>query len=358
MTNLPTALAQKLPEPAGATAGGEIVHRYRLRNVHGLQMDVMSLGGVVTELLVPDRNGKLSNINLAAEGVAFYESAKNPYFGALIGRVGNRIGQGRFTLDGQSIQLNCNNGPNHLHGGPKGYHARVWTVQPIASPDGAAIELRLTDPAGAENYPGKMEVRVVYTLTNSNGWRIDYEATSDAPTPINLTQHAYFNLRDGGMTDVLGHQLRIHAHGYTPVNDQLIPTGDIASVKGTPFDFTQTKSIGQDIAKTPGNPNGFDHNYVLEGAAGQLREIAEVYEPTTGRVMQVLTTEPGVQFYSGNFLDGTITSSSGAVLQKHHGFCLETQHFPDAVNQPKFPSTILRPGQTYRSRTEYRFSVR
>ena len=355
---LPTAVAERLPQPVGATRDSVIVHQYRLTNVHGMQMDVWSMGGIVTKLTVPDRNGKFENVVLSCEHLAFYESSLNPYFGALIGRYGNRIGHGRFTLDNKTYKLAQNNGENHLHGGVKGYDKRVWNVKPIPSVDGAALELTLTDPDGMENYPGTVRVKVIYTLTNDNAWRIDYEATADAATPINLTQHAYFNLKDCGKTDVLGHDVTLNCDGYTAVDASLIPTGEIAPVINGPMDFTKPKSIGKDLHLVDAMPQGYDHNFVIRGKAGDLRQCAEVYEPTSGRVMKVFTTEPAVQLYTGNFLDGTITGRDGAVYHQHHGMCLETQHYPDSPNKPQFPNTILRPGATYRSRTEYRFSTR
>jgi aldose 1-epimerase len=343
-------------KPFGTTADGHAVDAYTLTNSSGASATIITYGGIVTGLHVPDKAGTLGDVVLGFDNLQQYET-QSPYFGALIGRVGNRIAKGKFSLDGHDYTLATNNGPNSLHGGDKGYDKRVWTASPVNSLDGPALRLTLTDPDGAEGYPGTVLVTVVYTLTNTNALRIDYTATTDAPTPINLTNHSYFNLKDAGATDMLGHLLQVNADTYTPVDDTLIPTGEIAPVKNTPIDFTQPKPIGRDLKAMGGNPAGYDHNLVLRSTTGTLALAATVTEPTTGRRMEVWTTQPGVQFYSGNFLDGTATGKHNARYNQYHAFCLETQHFPDAVHHPNFPSIILRPGQTYRQTTEYRFTT-
>lgn len=335
--------------PFGATQDGETVTLYTLTNARGTVAKILDFGGIVTELWVRDGKGELGNIVLGFDSLEPYET-KSPYFGALIGRVGNRIAGGRFSLDGKEYSLATNNGPNALHGGLKGYDKRVWTVEGTTD---NSLTLSLIDPDGHEGYPGTVSVRVVYTLTDEDVLRLEYTATTDAATPINLTNHTYFNLKDAGATDVLGHVVRFEADRYTPVDETLIPTGEIAPVAGTPIDFTAAKPIGQDIEAM----GGYDHNLVLRSTDGSLALAVVVTEPTTGRRLETWTTEPGCQFYSGNFLDGTITGNGGVPYGKHHAFCLETQHFPDSINHPNFPSTVLRPGETYSSTTEYRFSA-
>ncbi len=315
---------------------------FALRNAHGLEARITNYGGIWTHMLVPDRNGKLGDVLLGFDTPAGYQG-DHPYFGALIGRVGNRIARGRFELDGQQYQLATNNGPNHLHGGLKGYDKVIWKARRL-SPQ--ALELTYTDPAGANGYPGQVDVTVVYTLTDADELRIDYTARSDARTPLNLTNHAYFNL--GGSPDILGHLLQLYADRYTPVDETLIPTGEILAVSGTDMDFTRPRPIGK---------GGYDHNFVVNGAAGTLRPVARVEEPSSGRVMEIFSDQPGVQFYSGNFLDGTLHGKGGRAYPLHGGFCLETQHFPDSVNQPNFPSVILNPGETFKSTTVHKFSV-
>lgn len=335
--------------PFGTTASGEAVTLYTLTNARGTVSKILDFGGIVTELWVKDKNGELGNVVLGFDSLAPYET-KSPYFGALIGRVGNRIANGRFTLDGKEYSLATNNGPNALHGGLKGYDKRVWTVDGTTED---SIALSLIDPDGHEGYPGTVSAKVVYTLTDEDVLRLEYTATTDAATPINLTNHTYFNLKDAGATDVLGHVLQFQADHYTPVDDTLIPTGEVAPVAGTPIDFTTAKPMGQDIEAM----GGYDHNLVLRNTGGTLALAAVVTEPTTGRRLETWTTEPGCQFYSGNFLDGTVHGNGGATYGKHHAFCLETQHFPDSINHENFPSTVLRPGETYSSTTEYRFSA-
>lgn len=343
----------------GQMPDGTPIQKWELDNGAGLRAEVAALGGTILRLFVPDQHGQSTNVLLGPPTPESILGSTSPYLGSLIGRVGNRIRNAQFTLDGVTHKLAPNAPPNHLHGGRVGYDKRLWHVEPMASTDGAAIQLSLTDPAGTEGYPGTLEVRVVYTLTTAGAWRIDYEATAvDAATPINLTQHAYFNLRDAGKNTIDEHLMEIFAQAITESDDALMPTGKIKQVANTVFDFRTPKPIGQDLKNVGNIPVGFDHNYIIDGPPGTLRHAAQVYEPHTGRVMSVLTTEPAMQFYCGNFLDGTFNGHDGFAYEQHTGFCLETQHYPDAPNIPTFPDTILRPGKTYRSTTEYRFSVR
>ncbi len=342
----------------GHMPDGTPVQKWQLDNGAGLTAEVIALGATITRLNVPDKHGKSTNILLGVDSVDAIFAPGGPYLGALIGRVGNRIRGARFTLDGKTYPLAPNAAPNHLHGGMIGYDKRLWHVTPIVSTEGAGIELTLTDPAGTEGYPGTVNVRVVYTLTTAGAWRIDYAATTDAPTPINLTQHAYFNLRDAGKTPIDEHEMEIFAQRMTVSDDALMPTGDIVPVADTVFDFRATKPIGKDLRSVGNVPVGYDNNYIIDGVPGTLRHAAQVYERHSGRVMNVFTTEPAMQFYCGNSLDGTLIGHDGFGYQQHAGFCLETQHNPDSPNIPAFPDTTLRPGKTYRSTTEYRFSVR
>ena len=330
----------------GTTKEGESVEAYVLTNRKGAQATILSYSGAVASLTVPDGAGAMGNVVLGCDSVAGYEAS--PHFGALVGRVANRIARGTFELDGKTYHTPINNGPNTLHGGPEGYSKRVWTVEPRRDHDGPSLKLTIDDPDGHMGFPGHVKVEVHYTWTDSDVLRIHYRATTDAPTPINLTNHSYFNLKDAGETDVLSHVLRLDADAFTPVDDTQIPTGEIRPVEGTPFDFRTAKPIGAEIAAVPG---GYDHNFVLEGGGPRLRLAAMVDEPSTSRHLEVWTDQPGVQFYTGNFLDG----SNG--YAKHAALCLETQHFPDSVHHPEFPNTILRPGETFETTTEYRFSV-
>jgi aldose 1-epimerase len=303
--------------------------------------------------------GKNADVVLGFDNVAQYEGKDNPYFGATTGRVANRIAKGKFTLDGKEYSLALNNGPNHLHGGVKSFNRRIWTAAPKEAPSGPSVTFRYVSPDGEEGYPGTLTTDVTYTLTNDNELRIDYKATTDKATVVNLTNHSYWNLHGAGSgRDVLDHVLMLSADNYTPVDATLIPTGEIASVKGTPFDFTAPKPIGKDIARTTGDPNGFDHNFVVNGKAGELRKCALVVDPDTGRTLEIWTTEPGVQFYTGNFLNGTVTGVGGKPYKKHDAFCLETQHYPDSINHPKFPTTVLNPGQTFTSTTVHKFGTK
>ncbi|WP_409070859.1 aldose epimerase family protein [Hymenobacter sp. HSC-4F20] len=342
----------------GKTQDGTEVQLYTLTNTHGLKVSITNYGGTITSLLVPDKAGKLGDVVLGFDQVSGYQSPEflksGPYFGALIGRYGNRIKGGKFTLDGKEYTLAKNNGPNTLHGGKQGFDKVLWQAQPGTSAEGQTLTLTYLSKDGEEGYPGNLNVTVVYTLTNDNALKIDYSATTDKATPVNLTNHAYFNLGLGQTKDVLGHEVTIAADRYNVVDAGLIPTGELRPVKGTPFDFTTPHSIGERIGQVPG---GYDHNWILNQTSG-LHTAATVYEPTTGRTMEVRTTEPGLQFYTGNFLDGTLKGKGGTVYGKHAGFCMETQHFPDSPNQPKFPTTILKPGQTLQSTTIYTFGVR
>jgi aldose 1-epimerase len=337
----------------GKTEDGKSVDLYTLTNANGLKAEIITYGGIVTSLQVPDRNGKLADIVLGCDDVNDY-AKKSPYFGALIGRYGNRIAKGRFTLDGVEYKLATNDGPNHLHGGKKGFDKVVWKAKPMQTKEGPALELTYLSRDGEEGYPGNLSCTVVYTLTNKNELKISYKATTDKATIVNLTHHSYFNLAGFSSGDILGHTLQIFADRFTPVDKTLIPTGEIKPVKGTPMDFTKPMAIGSRIKDVEG---GYDHNYVLNSSDGSLALAASVYEPKTGRVMEIYTTEPGIQFYSGNFLDGSL-KGKGAVYNKHAGFCLEAQHFPDSPNEPDFPSVVLRPGQKYTQLTVHKFSAR
>ena len=341
-------------------ADGQSVALYTLTNRNGVEAKITPYGGIVVSLKVPDRNGKLGDVVLGFDNLDSYLKGNDPYLGALIGRYGNRIGNGRFTLNGVEYKLATNNGPNHLHGGIKGFDKVVWNAQPAKTRRGAKLTLTYRSRDGEEGYPGNLSVRVVYTLTDNNELKIDYSATTDKDTVVNLTHHSYFNLAGQGNGDILNHQLMINADRFTPVDSTLIPTGELRSVKGTPFDFKQSTAIGARINQEDEQlkfGKGYDHNFVLNGRTGILRQAAKVTETSTGRVMEVWTTEPGLQFYSGNFLDGK-TGKQGKSYQIRYGLCLETQHFPDSPNKPDFPATVLRKGRIYRTTTIYKFAAR
>lgn len=344
--------------PFGKTRDGKAVEIYTLTNAHGLEMRVITYGGIITSLKVPDRAGHLDDIVLGFDTLDGYLK-DSPYFGAIVGRYGNRIAKGQFTLNGATYKLATNNGPNHLHGGVKGFDKVIWNGVPGDSADGVSVTLTRTSPDGEEGYPGNLQASVRYTLTDKNELAIDYRATTDKATPVNLTQHSYFNLAaDSG--DILGHELTIHASRYTPVDATLIPTGELAPVQGTPFDFQKATAIGARIATDDAqlkNGGGYDHNWALDRGGSGLQPAARLVDPKSGRTLDVATTEPGLQFYSGNFLDGSITGKGGRVYKRRTGLCLETQHFPDSPNHPSFPSTILQPGQTYSSKTVFTFGV-
>lgn len=336
------------------------MERYTLMNAHGMEVTVLAYGGIVQSLRVPDRDGQLANVVLGFDNLDDYVE-KSPYFGAIVGRHANRIARGRFTLDGTPCTLAINNGPNALHGGEKGFDKRVWTASGITP---SSLTVGYTSPDGEEGYPGTLDVRVTYSVSDANELRIDYLATSDALTVLNLTNHSYFNLAGEGSGTIYDHLLQLNASRFTPVDETLIPTGEIVPVAGTPFDFTTAKPIGQDIRDASSGQiliaQGYDHNFVLdrpEGDDTSLVHVARVTQPMSGRVMDVTTTQPGVQFYSGNFLDGSFAGTGGRVYRQGDGFCLETQHFPDSPNQPGFPSTRLQPGEEFTSATVYTFSV-
>ena len=340
--------------PFGTMPDGTPVELYTLTSPNGLVCVVVTYGAVITELHVPDRDGRLGDVVLGFDSLPAYVS-DSPCFGAAVGRVANRIAKGRFTLDGETYTLGINNPPNNLHGGPKGFDKAVWKATVAESPDGPSITLRHLSPDGDQGFPGALSARVTYTLTRGNELKIDFTATTDKATPVNLTNHSYFNLACGG--DIEGHVLLLNAARYTPTDESLIPTGEIAPVAGTPLDFTREKPVGRDIGKVPGL-KGYDHNLVIDGGGQGPVLAARVHEPTSGRVMEVVTDQPGVQLYTSNSFDGTLVGKYGAAFPLHAGLCLETQHFPDSVNKPGFPTTILRPGETLRSTTLYRFSAR
>jgi len=341
--------------PFGTMADGTPVDIFTLKNAYGLEVRTIPYGAIIVSIKAPDRAGKLDDVVLGFDALNGYLK-QSPYFGAVVGRYGNRIARGQFAIDGTTFHLATNNGPNHLHGGVKGFDKRLWHAEVFLRQAEAGVVYTLTSPDGDEGYPGTLNVTVTYTLSDSNALTVDYEATTDKATVINLTQHSYFNLAGHG--DILGHRLTIDADRFTPVDATLIPTGELAAVDGTPFDFRKSTPIGERIgADNPQikNAGGYDHNWVLNGSAGTLRHAAKVEDPSSGRTLDVSTTEPGLQFYSGNFLDGSLTGKSGQVYQKRAALCLETQHFPDSPNHPGFPSTILQPGARYVSKTVFTF---
>jgi len=332
---------------------------YTLTNDNGVRVKITNWGALVVSLEVPDRDGQLDNVVLGFETLDSYLGG-HPFFGCVVGRYGNRIARGRFTLDGVEYRLAINNGPNHLHGGIMGFDKFVWKSEELEREAGPAVKFSHVSPDQDEGYPGTLSVEVVYTLTHDNELRIDYTATTDAPTVVNLTNHSYFNLAGAGSGDILDHEVTLHCDRYLPVDDGLIPTGDLHSVSRTPLDFQEPQTIGSRIQQITGEHfgGGYDHCFVIKNATGEdLVAAARVREPESGRVMEVFTTEPGVQLYTGNFLDGSVSAPNGKPYEKFHGFCLETQHFPDSPNQENFPSTVLRPGDTYESSTVYKFST-
>lgn len=340
----------------GVTTDGVAIDRYTLVNPNGLEADIITYGGTLISLRVPDRSGVLADVVLGFDTLEPY-LGEHPYFGSLIGRYANRIAGGRFELNGHSYALACNDGPNHLHGGPHGFHRTVWSAREDASADGSSLELTYLSRDGEEGYPGNLSVTVVYTLTDQDELRIDYTATTDQATIINLTNHSYFNLAGHG--NILGHELELAASHFLPIDPTSIPLGELRPVQGTPMDFTTPTVIGNQIDVDDEQiryAQGYDHTWVFDKESGSLEMVGRLSEPTTGRVMEVYTTEPGVQFYSGNLLDGSLTGKGGQIYTKHSGLCLEMQHFPDSPNHPQFPSTVLRPDETYCQTTIYRFS--
>lgn len=347
----PAREAQLSREAFGTTPGGVAVELLTLANAHGMELRVMTYGGIIVSLKVPDRDGIPGDVVLGYDSLAGY-LRDSPYFGAIVGRYGNRIARGRFTLGGVEYRLATNNGPNHLHGGVRGFDKVVWSADPFRTDSSAGVTFRHTSPDGDEGYPGTLQAAVTYTLTSRNELILDYEATTDRATPVNLTQHSYFNLAGSG--DILGHVLELAADHYTPVDATLIPTGAIAPVEQTPFDFRTPQRIGARIGEDHEQlryGGGYDHNFVLTRPDTGLVLAARLTDSLSGRTLEIRTTEPGVQFYSGNFLDGSITGKQRTVYRRRTGLCLETQHFPDSPNHPGFPATILEPGQVYRSRT-------
>jgi len=344
-------------EPFGQTKDGTTVYLFTLRNAKGAEARISNYGGLVVSLKVPDRNGKLGDVVLGFDKLSDYIK-DSPYFGALIGRYGNRIARGKFTLDGKQYTLATNNYPNALHGGVKGFDKVVWTPTLFASPQGPALKLHYLSRDGEEGYPGNLSVTAVYTLTEDNALKLEFTATTDKDTVVNLTHHSYFNL--AGKGTILNHIVMIPADKYTPIDSTLIPTGELAPVEGTPFDFRTPTPIGARINQDNEQlkfANGYDHNWVINKPLGQYGLMARVTEPTTGRVLEVYSNEPGLQFYSGNFLDGTLTGKGGWVYQFRDGFCMEPQHYPDSPNKPQFPSVVLKPGQTFHNTIVYKFST-
>lgn len=335
----------------GETKEGKKVDLYTLTNRNNMIVKITNYGGIVTSIIVPGKKGEPADVVLGFSTLAEYQ-ATHPYFGAIIGRYGNRIAKAKFTLDGVTYTLAANNGNNHLHGGIIGFDKVVWQAEEFTKKDEVGLKLHYLSKDGEEGYPGNLSVVVAYSLTGNNELKIDYLAETDKPTPVNLTHHSYFNLEGAGSGDILGHLLTIHADRYTAVDEELIPTGQIKDVTGAALDFRKPVAIGARIKDVTG---GYDHNFVLNNFSGSLQPAASVTAPVSGRRMDVFTSEPGLQFYSGNFLDGSITGKNGKVYHKHYGFCLETQHFPDSPNQAAFPAAVLRPGQEYRQRTIYKF---
>ena len=343
--------------PFGTTPAGETVECYTLSNPLGMEARIITYGGVLTLLTTPDREGIMANVVLGFDNLSDYIE-RSPYFGAIVGRYANRIAQARFTLDGVDYHLEANAGPNALHGGSQGFHTKIWNAQADEVEDGTALVLDYVSPDGEAGYPGELAVQVVYTLSYADELRIDYRATTDKPTVVNLTNHSYFNLAGEGDGSIYDHSLKLNASRYTPVDESLIPSGKISSVAGTPLDFTRPGRMGAHIRSAHEQVRrgrGYDHNFVLDRYGTDLTLAARVVESTSGRILELYTTEPGVQLYTGNGLDGGLIGPSGSAYRQSDGFCLETQHFPDSPNRPEFPSTVLRPGETYRSTTIFRF---
>jgi aldose 1-epimerase len=357
---MPQPASRLTQQPFGQSPDGEAIEIVTLSNLNGIEVRVMTYGGVIVTLRTPDRERRVDDIVLGHDDAAGYFTSA-AFFGTLVGRYANRIAKGRFTLDGREYVLATNNGPNHLHGGRKGWDKAVWRPEAFNDRRGVGVTLTHTSRDGDEGYPGTVKATVTYTLKDADELQIDYVATTDKPTIINLSQHSYFNLAGTRAASILDHEVSINADRYTPVDAGLIPTGELAPVQGTPFDFRQPTAIGARIDQTHEQlerGRGYDHNFVLNRQRDGLIPAATVYEPTSGRTLEVLTTEPGVQFYTGNFLNGTITGKGGVKYGYRAGFCLETQHFPDSPNRPNFPTPVLRPGETYRSTTVFKFGTR
>src|ERR1051326_870277 len=345
-------------KPFGKTQDGTPVDLYTLRNRHGMEVKITNYGGIVISISVPDRNGHFGDVVLGYDNLEGYLK-ENPFFGAMVGRYGNRIANAKFTLNGKEYKLPANNGPNCLHGGLKGFDKVVWQAKSLATPEGAALELSYTSKDGEEGFPGNLSVTAVYTLTDDNGLKLEYTATTDKDTIVNLTQHSYFNL--AGKGDVLKHEVMINADKFTPTDKNLIPTGALKPVQGTAVDFRKPTPIGARINQDDEQlkfGGGYDQNWVINNPPGKLGVMARVYEPTSGRVLEVLSTEPGMQFYTGNHLSGKITGKGGWVYEPRSAFCMEPQHFPDSPNHPEFPSVVLKLGQEYHNTIIYRFSVK
>ena len=340
-------------QPFGVLASGEAIEQVTLRLPSGVSCTLISYGATLTHLHAPDRTGTLADVVLGFDDLASYAESR-AYFGAIAGRFANRIARGRFALNGVTHELPLNDPPNHLHGGLRGFDRYAWKVD-VPDTSRPSVQFRMRSPSGDQGYPGSLEVAVTYTLCEPATLRIEFEARTDAPTVVNLTNHAYFNLRGSGT--ILDHEVTLHAPHYTPSDANLVPTGEIAPVAGTPLDFRRRKRVGRDIGLLTNKPQGYDHNFVLESSGQALGAAANVREPSSGRTLDVWTTEPGIQFYTGNFLNASILGKAGRIYDQYTGFCLETQHFPDSPNQPSFPSTVLVPGSVFRSQTEFRFGV-
>jgi aldose 1-epimerase len=352
--------AMKIDKEAYGEVDGKPVDLYTLTNANGVEMKVTNYGGIVTSLKVPDKYRNLGDVVLGYDNLQDYVKS-NPYFGCIVGRYGNRIGKAKFTLNGVGYTLAKNNGDNSLHGGIKGFDKVVWDAQAVVGADSVSVEFKYMSKDGEEGFPGNLSVTVTYALTNDDELKIDYLATTDEVTVVNLTHHSYFNLAGAGSGDILGHELMLAADKFTPVDEGLIPTGELRPVAGTPMDFTQPTVIGDRINQDYEQlvfGKGYDHNWVLNSGGGSMALAASVYEPKTGRMMKVYTTEPGMQFYAGNFLDGSNIGKGGKAYEFRNGFCLETQHFPDSPNMPDFPSTVLKPGEEYKTTTIYKFSAK
>lgn len=342
-----------ITEKAFGVIGSDSVTQYTITNPSGMQVSILNYGGTVTNIITPDRDKKMGDVVLGFDSLSGYLQKTNPYFGCLVGRYGNRIAKGQFKIDGQQYQLTLNDHGNTLHGGLRGLDKVIWKASKEAGD--SSLKLSYTSADGDQGFPGNLSVEVVYTLTADNSLQIAYKATTDKATPVNLTNHSYFNLSGGKDSTVLNHEVMIAADRYTAVDSLLIPTGQLPDVKGTPFDFTVAKAIGKEIASVKG---GYDHNWVLNKKSNTLEKAATAYDPASGRLMEVYTTEPGLQFYTGNFLNGTLHGKNNTVYVQHAAFCMETQHFPDGPNQPSFPNTVLKPGETWQSVTRYHFSVK